>query len=317
MKNSFFTHLSLKRSSLLILLLFLLSLTLFKVYAQDSIQSGCDLYARNCPVHQSSACYGDYLVMVPRMVSSMSLYNLKSKELLCTLEMQPWTERRGGRDVFHANNSSFGLQKFNESDPFPLLYVSHRENNDRRGVLQVYRVLPLKSKNDSLDYDSLNVSLVQTIYYPRMTDENALGSPWTVIDQENNCMYTYSRNNRKTAANKGKCRISKFNIPSVGERSEVYLSDEDILDSYEVDFKALRSQGACIHNGKMYIAQGISPKTYLWLRVIDLNEKKLVNTIDLKEAGFPTEPEGCFIFENHIMLSTSTKKIFRINIPIE
>lgn len=274
-------------------------------------------YAMNGFGAQSAACHGDYLVLVSKQVSRMALYNLKSKKKLCKQELVPWLEMRGKTDVYHANNSSFGIQKFKDSDLFPLLYVSHRENNDKRGVLQVYRVIPLKSQSDKTDFDSLSVSLVQTIYYPKTTDQNALGSPWTVIDQENNCMYTYSRNNRGKAFNKGVCRITKFRIPAVGEASEVYLNDEDILDSYEVDFKAPQSQGACIYKGKMYIAQGVSPEKFIWLRIIDLEKKELIKTIGLKEAGFPKEPEGCFVYDGNLMLSTASKRIFMINIPIE
>ena len=300
-----------------ILLTTLLCISAATLLAQDTNRKLFTLYAKNGMSAQSAACHGDYLILVTKLVSKMGLYNLNTKKLLCTRQLQPWTELRGGADIYHANNSSFGLQRYKESDPFPLLYVSHRVNNDKRGVLQVYRVLPLKSRDDKTDFDSLSVTLVQTIYYPKMTDKNALGSPWTVIDKENNCMYTYSRNNRGKAANKGICRISKFKIPSVGENSEIYLSDEDILDSYEVDFKAPLSQGACINHGKMFIAQGVSPKKYLWLRIIDLKKKELVKTIDLKEAGFPAEPEGCYIYDNHLMLSTGGKRIFKFHIPIE
>lgn len=305
-----------KRFKYASLMAFLL-LMVVMILAQNTNQKQFTLYAKNGIPAQSAACHGDYLISVTRLVSKMSLYNLRSRKMLCTQVLQPWTELRGKTDIFHANNSSFGLQKYRESDLFPLLYVSHRENNDRRGVLQVYRVIPLKKHGDNADYDSLSVSLVQTVYYPKMTDQNALGSPWTVIDQDHNCMYTYSRNNRRKAANSGTCRISKFKIPNVGKSSEVYLKDEDILDSYEVDFKASLSQGACIHNEKMYIPQGVSPKKSLWLRVIDLKQKKLVRTIDLKAAGFPTEPEGCFIYYGHLMISTAGKRIFKINIPIE
>ena len=300
-----------------VLLTALLLPTVVALLAQDTNQRLFTLYAKNAMSAQSAACHGDYLVLVSKQVSKMALYNLKSKKMLCKRELVPWVEMRGKTDVFHANNSSFGMQRFSDSDPFPLLYVSHRENNDKRGVLQVYRVIPLKSQSDKTDFDSLSVSLAQTIYYPKMTDQNALGSPWTVIDQENNWMYTYSRNNRGKASNKGVCRISKFRIPPVGESDEVYLNDEDILDSYEVDFKVPLSQGACIYEGKMYIAQGVSPKKYIWLRIIDLEKKELVKNIDLKEAGFPTEPEGCFVYDGYLMVSTAGKRIFKINIPIE
>ena len=246
--------------------------------AQDTNPKLFTLYAKNGIGAQSGDCYGDYLVTVARLEEKFGLYNLKTKKLLNVFRQNPKMEMKGKTDV--------------------------------------YRLVPMISDGAN-DYDSLTVEQVQTIYYPKATDKNALGSPWTVIDRENNYMYTYSRNNRKKAANFGVCRISKFKIPSVGESKEVYLNDEDILDSYEVDFNASLSQGACIHNGKMYIAQGVSPKNYLWLRVVDLKEKKLVKTYNLKEAGFTAEPEGCYIYDGHLMLSTGGKRIFKINIPVE
>ncbi len=299
--------------------LFLSVLCLSAVLAlgQDTNQKPISLYATNGVTHQSSACFEDYLILVSKYVSKISLYNLKSRKLLCVKELQPWTELRGKTDIYHANNCSFGSQKYKDSDLFPLLYVSHRENNEKRGVLQVFRVVPMKTQKNKDDYDSLSISLVQTIYYPEMTDKNALGSPWTVIDIDNNCMYTYSRNNRGKSANRGMCRVSKFKIPAARESREIFLNEKDILESYEVSFKAPLSQGACIHKGRMYIAQGVSPKKYLWLRVIDLKKKKLLRTIDLKKAGLPSEPEGCFIYDNHLMISTAGKRIFKINIPLE
>ena len=284
--------------------------------AQDTNQKLFTLYAKNGIVAQSGDCYGDYLVTVAKLEAKFGLYNLKRKKLLNIFRQAPKMEMKGKEDVYHANNSTFGTQRYAESDPFPLLYVSNRVNNNKRGVLDVFRLVPLKSERTN-DYDSLLVEQVQTIYYPKATDGNALGSPWTVIDRENNYMYTYSRNNRGKASNYCVCRISKFKIPSVKSSRVVYLNDEDILESYEVNFKAPQSQGACIHHGKMYIAQGVSPQKYLCLRVIDLKKKELVKTVDLREAGFPVEPEGCYIYDNHLMLSTGSKKIFKFHIPIE
>ena len=312
MRNKVIAFLCLGRGVLLSVLLLCLSPEV--VWGQDSTHKIYSLYDNKGLSAQSAACYGDYLVQVKKYVSMMSLYNLRTKKSLCVCELQPWKELRGSMDIYHANNCSFGLQKFKESDVFPLLYVSHRENNSKRGVLQVFRIQPVKSSNEKTDYDSLIISLVQTVYFPRMTDDNALGSPWTVIDKDHNCMYTYSRNNRKSATNKGICRISKFKIPAIGDSAEVFLNDNDILDSYEVTFKAPLAQGACIYKGLMYIAQG-KPNKYVWLRIIDLEKRKLVRSINLKEEGFPSEPEGCFIYRNHLMISTG-KRIFKINIPI-
>ena len=313
MKNRSIMFSSFGRGMSLSLLLCISAVT---VFAQDTNSQLFSVYSDNSMPAQSAACYGDYLIQVKTYVSKMSLYNLRSKNMLYVRELSPLKERRGTADIFHANNCSFGVHKFKDSDVFPLLYVSHRENNDNRGVLQVYRILPEKSQSDKNDFDNFSVILVQTIYYPPMTDENALGSPWTAIDQENNCMYVYSRNNRKESVNKGKCRISQFRIPPFGQSREVYLSDADILDSYEVDFNAALSQGACVYGGMMYIGQGKPSSKSLNIRVVDLKQKKLIKTINLKKAGFTSEPEGCFIYNNNLMISTAGKRIFKINIPL-
>lgn len=296
----------------IIILFFCMSIIAFGQDAGDSLFT---LYSKNSMSAQSADCYGDYLVLVTKYESKIGLYNLKHKRFCFVFHREPKMEMIGKLDVYHANNSSFGTHRYIESDSFPLLYVSNRCNNDKRGVLDVFRIVPMKSKGAE-DYDSLLVQQVQTIYFPMATDKNALGSPWAVVDREENCIYTYSRINRSKAPNKGVCRISKFSIPSIGETNEVYLSDEDILDSYEVEFKAPLSQGACIHRGGMYIAQGIPSLNNLWLRVIDLKQQKLVKNYDLTKAGFTKEPEGCFIYNGHLMLATGSKQIFKMNISI-
>lgn len=297
---------------LTIIILFYISITALGQGAGNTLYIP---YSKNCMSAQSADSYGDYLVLVTKYESKIGLYNLKRKRFCFIFQREPKMEMNGKQDVYHANNSSFGTYRYVESDPFPLLYVSNRCNNDNRGVLDVFRIVPMKSESAE-DYDSLLVQQVQTIYFPMATDKNALGSPWAVVDREENCIYTYSRINRSKAPNKGVCRISRFNIPLVGEANEVYLSDDDILDSYEVDFKAPLSQGACIHRGVMYIAQGIPSKNNLWLRVIDLKQRKLVKNYDLTKTGFTKEPEGCFIYNGHLMLATGSKQIFKMNISI-
>lgn len=305
----------------------LLLLTLLAYLAGDSESSaqeivdsvGFSLYAKKTVCAQSAACYGDYLVFVSKQVSKMTFYNLKSKMILFTLNLEPKTEMRGKTDIYHANNSSFGRKKYNEDDPFPLLYVSHRENNMKRGVMDVYRILPIR-KTGSADYDSMAVEQVQTIYYPVMTDKNALGSPWTAIEPEHDFMYTYSRNNRSKAPNRGRCRLSKFFIPEIKTSSpdSVFLNDSDILESNDLGYNAALSQGACIYHGMMYIAQGVPQKNgKVYIRVVDLGKGELIRTYNLHASGFNEEPEGCFIYNGKLMVATIKKNIYQLEIPIE
>ena len=303
----------------ILLLLIVCSISCTESLAQEVIDSvRFSLYAKKVVATQSAACYGDYIIFVSRLVSRMTLYNMRTKKTLYSIKLQPKTEMRGKIDVYHANNSSFGRRKYADSDPFPLLYVSHRENNVKRGVLEVYRILPFR-RNGGKDYDSLAVEQVQTIFYPVMSDKNAMGSPWTVIDPDNDYMYTYSRNNRGKASNYAKCRLSKFNIPKVGGfLNTVFLSDNDILISSDLGFSAGMVQGACIYKGKLYIAQGV-PQTNgkVYLRVVDIKKRKLIRTYNLHASGFNEEPEGCFIYKSKLMVKKKKKNIYQLEIPIE
>lgn len=287
-----------------------------KVQAQEP-DSILNRYVLRAVSAQSAACYDDYLVYVSKKVSRVYLYNLASKKTLYTCKLEPKNEHRGTTEVFHSNNSSFSKYKYEEDDFFPLLYVSHRENNDLRGVLDVYRIIPFK-KDDSLDFDSISVQQVQTIYFPVMSDKNALGSPWAAIDLDNDKIYTYSRNNRKRASNYMKCRISEFDLPKVGvsEPTEVFLNDEDIADTYELDFNIGLAQGACIRDGMLYIAQGVPKKGNVYIRAIDLRDKLLKDSYNLKTAGLRDEPEGCFFWHDKLMISTISKHIYEIKIPV-
>lgn len=305
--------------------LLLLTLLAYLIgYSESSAQEivdrvGFSFYVKKAVSAQSAACYGDYLIFVSKQVSKMTLYNMRSKKVLYRLNLDPKAEMRGKTDVYHANNSSFSTKKYDERDPFPLLYVSHRENNMKRGVMDVYRILPIRNTGNA-DYDSMAVEQVQTIYYPVMTDKNALGSPWTAIDQDHDFMYTYSRNNRSKAPNQGRCRLSKFFIPEIktSRPDSVFLNDSDILESRDLGFNAVLSQGACIYHGKLYIAQGVPQKTgAVYMRVVDLEKGNLVRTYNLHNAGFNEEPEGCFIYNGKLMVATVKKNIYQLEIPVE
>ncbi len=114
-------------------------------------------------------------------------------------------------------------------------------------------------------------------------------------------MYTYSRNNDTKSENYLRCRISYFKIPDVNI-TEVHLENKDIIDSFDINCSALYMQGACINDNVLYIGQGI---TEPMLRIVDLNEKQLKVTYNLKEYDYGYEPEGCFWHEGNLYLSSS------------
>ena len=272
----------------------------------DSVDDGFAIsyYAESGIIYQSAAVHGDYLFYVSGGRSVISLYHLKSKALLSSKNL-----KGGSWDLYHSNQASFGVDYYVSDDIFPLLYISQRSNEEGRCFTEVFRILPSREDN-SMDISSFDVKLVQTIYYPVMSESNSLGNVNTVIDHENRLMYTYSRNNKQDT-NYGMCKISCFNIPDI-QQKEVYLEDTDIIDSYMLPCSAINMQGGCIKNGKLYIGQGYYSAGYILFNIVDLVYRKLEKQVDLIQHGFTEEPEGCFWYDGSPMISTVSGNIWRI-----
>lgn len=269
----------------------------------DAISLEVSLYANNSKTNQSSAAYGDYLFLVPDKRSYIHCYNLKKKELVCTKTLGAVNERTTGNYIlYHCNQTSFGTDFYDKNDPFPLLYISQRARSDDRCMMEVYRLLPVWDETKA-EYVSLDVLLVQTIYFPVQTAANSLGRINCAIDAENHSMYTYSYSTIEGDTERNLCRISCFNIPDI-HQEEVILNDDAIIESYKFNYKATNSQGGCIKDGKLYIAQGF--KSWgIYLNIIDLKQKKLIQRVDLlNQYGVTWEPEGCFFYNGNLMMST-------------
>ena len=255
-------------------------------------------------VHQSAAVHGDYAFLVMDRRQAIRLYDLVGKKTVYTQRMT--AEKT---TVYHCNQSTFGTEKYESSDYFPLLYVSQRAPSENRCLTEVFRIIPLFNA-DSTALIAFRSELVQEIHFPRMSQENSLGNVNCVIDNVAGCMYTYSRNNNGSDSNYGQCKISRFAIPDIHQR-EVYLEDADILSSFMIDARAGNMQGGCIANGRLYIGQGYPYANYVYLNVVDLQEERLVKRYDLLGKGVDWEPEGCFYYDGNVML-TYTEGISRI-----
>lgn len=242
------------------------------------------LFANNSYTNQSAAVWREYLFLIPKYRGKIYMYNLKEKRLLCTFGMESMTELCNGYDIYHCNQTTFGTDFYENSDPFPLLYISQRARNDNRCFTEVFRILPLKKENDG-DYTSMELRLVQTIYFPPMSEANSLGNVNCVIDSENRLLYTYSRNNVKTDSNYRQCKISCFNIPNAYEEV-VYLEDSDIKSSFMIDISAYYMQGACIVGRYLCIARGAASVKYIDLNIVDLKTQQMKKQIDLFGNGY-------------------------------
>lgn len=257
--------------------------------------------------HQSAACYGDYAFFISNKMIHVMVYNMRTNQRFFTLKQDPL----GTGTIYHCNQACFGTQKYSEEDPFPLLYISQFQNKSNRCFITVFRILPAFSDADQ-EYSDFTFERIQTIYFPVATDENCLNNVNAVIDPNHRFIYTYSRNNNSAAENYQKCKISKFNLPESIAPGSVYLTNNDLLDSFFVDARAVNVQGGAYHNGMLYIGRGAPGVGYVYLYVVDLANQKLYYTIDLLNNGFTWEPEGAYFYNDNLYIGASNR-IFKFS----
>lgn len=272
------------------------------VISRPEHKYGYEVYMSNLPSHQSSALYGDYLIVFTKQMTNIYLYNLATKSLLASLAHEQLDE------LHHCNQAFFGTEKYAESDAFPLVYVSVRNDGTLvGGKIEAYRVIPADPEHTG-EYTEFSIELVQTITLPVMTRENALGNPNAVLDPDTGYLYTYSRNNTSSDPNYNLCRITKWQMPTLAD-GNVTLTDEDILDSFETEVSALNMQGGVISNGTLFVFRGYSTVGYIDLFAFSLAEKRMATHIDLMDSGFLMEPEGAIIYGGE--LYTTSLSIYR------
>lgn len=260
-------------------------------------------YAEIAYKHQSAAVYGDYAFFVKDGREAIRMYDLVKKDKIYT-----FTLKREDSSIYHCNQSTFGIDKYDPSDFFPLLYISQRVRSEKRCFTEVFRIIP-HFNSDSL-LSSFKAEKVQEIFFPPMSKDNSMGNVNCVIDPHTGKMYTYSRNNDSKDDNFRQCRISRFAIPDIGQK-EVILKDDDIESSFMIGVDAANMQGGCIIGGRLYIGQGYASVKYIYLNVVDLLQEKLIKRYSLLDNGIEWEPEGCFFYDGSVMLS-HTKSISRI-----
>ena len=266
-------------------------------------------FAHNSIPHQSAAIYGQYLITVPNKMGTISMYDMNQKQRVYTCIMAPLEGLDPyGNVKYHCNQCTFSNKKFMENDTFPLLYISQRADSLYRCSALVYRIV--EKRNALNEIYSFDVQLVQTIIFPPMTKENALGNVNVVYSSSEDLFYLYSRNNNRKDSNFRKCRISKVQVPKI-ETDTIYLSNNDIMDSYGIECSALNMQGGAIFENKLYIAQGFYKSGAINIRVVNLIQKRLEKTYDLLSQGVTWEPEGCFFYEGNLHLASS-RYIFQI-----
>lgn len=214
----------------------------------------------------------------------------------------------------HANVASFGTEKFDAGDPFPLLYVSHchRKTIDgRKDLCFVERIAP----------DMQSSELVQTIFYDDTDKDFGYALQW-VVDRQRGLLCGYGNTVNNTDST-NRHRIAVFPLPSLDEGPVVMLKPEDAIENYLLEdympsdaFKPRFNpigQGLDIRDGLLYMPTGLGTEKhpsilYIW----DLN-RRTMKALDL--SGCTTgELEDIAVLSRKVLLLQSQDGLFRIRL---
>lgn len=248
---------------------------------------------------QGAAIYGDYLFHATSG-NAIHIYDFKKKHYITMLKMGT---------MGHADTMCFGIQKVDEKDEFPVLYISGSQSNTvgKGGDIYVYRILRITDEQGNEKWQGV---LLQHIVTP---DVAIVGSfPDVVIDRDNNYMwimgwltsYTYDKESGFGCTN---C-FSKYHIPDITEGKKdgkgVYqltLKEEDRLSYFIVNDIHAITQGLCYYNGKIICPFGIPSVAYKGIDVVDVNQEKLIYYVNLKGSQI-REAEAAVVYDESLYI---------------
>lgn len=246
---------------------------------------------------QGMAIDGDYLVSLQNS-GVARIYRLPD----LTPVTKPFNLGSGG-GLNHANVAAFGTERCSKSDPLPLLYVSQCSGQgDDRDACYVER-LSLRGSS----------KLVQTIKLENRSRYFGGALCWTV-DRENNVLIAYGNTISNTAI-PNRFRVCRFHMPKLSDGAVVTLRMSDAIDNviiqdYDTRYPSVCiMQGACVHNGLLYMPTGFgeakfSSMVYVW----DLEQKRIKTAVDL-QSQVTDELEDMDFYNGHPVIQCNSRAI--------
>ena len=255
--------------------------------------------------NQASAIYGDYLYVARYANNNANLlvFNKDTGVYITSINLNT---------NVHCNVLNFGVE-FYQGNDIPVLYASEWDGNKSYFVFNIVH-----------SGSSWSATLVQTINTSSLTSTAfGAGNSDMCIDLDG-YLYsiTYKLNSYLSVVSGSKNRyaICKFELPKLSKGSTVTLTDNDILDSFDIECFAAR-QDACYLGGKIFILAGLpqdstvaslDPHTHLL--VVDTFKKCLTNNIIIDDLNENKEPEGIYVNDGYLDVTfANDAKIFRFD----
>lgn len=295
-------HLNIIISQALIMLLLASCSTL--TISEKSLTSASPLQGAKGEGYQGMAIYGNYMISLQN-TGLATLYSLPSfTKLTETFPLGCYAKTN------HANVASFGIEKYDKSDPLPVLYVSQcfkRTINGEKDVCYVERI-----------HVSGKAETVQRIVFDDTDHLYGYALQWT-IDPKRKELIGFG-NTIENMADGNRFRIIRFHLPKLKAGQVVHLTMKDCIETYllqdyasEYPSKVI-GQGGLIYKGNAIFPTGFGNKQnpsviYVW----NLRKHKLVQVIDLKEK-LKHEMEDCDVYGNTLYIQTNGSGVMQMDI---
>ena len=252
--------------------------------------------------YQGMCIYEDWLLSVQNK-GYATLYKLPS------LEKKTATFKLGSfADTNHANVAAFGVEKYDENDPLPLVYVSQAYKkvvNGEKDVCYVERI--------SLD------GKAETVQRIMLDDQKLYGYAlqWT-IDQKRRHLIGFGNTIANTAEG-NRYRIMVFSIPHLSDGKEVHLRAADAIENYFIQDTDSRypskvvGQGACVWNDCLLLPTGFGNKEAPSIvYVLDLKTRQLQNILDLSKT-LTDEMEDIDFYQGDAYIQTNGRGVIKLD----
>lgn len=271
-------------------------------YTNASIQKISDLQGVPNQSYQGMAVWNDYVVSLQN-TGQATIYRLHGDNLQKVRQF-PLASQMSEN---HANVAFFGIERYDKSDDFPLLYVSQCSKQKYRGMKDVCFVERISLTGAP--------QLVQTIVLDDKDGLFGYALQW-MIDRKNKLLIGYGN----TVENMGKgnrWRTIIFPLPKLSEGPVVHLHPRNAIDNYCIQDLDARfpsnhiGQGACVIKDQMFIPVGVGTEKhpsilYVW----NLKKKRLDQIVDFQKQ-VPHEFEDCEPYRRSLIMQTNGGGILR------
>ena len=211
-------------------------------------------------------------------------------------------------DTNHANVAAFGVEKYNESDPLPLLYVSQAYKNVVNGEKDVCYVERISLEGSA--------ETVQRIVLDDPKHLYGYALQWT-IDHKRRHLIGFGNTIANTAEG-NRFRVMVFSIPHLSDGEVVHLTAEDAIENYLIQDTDNRypskvvGQGACVWNDCLLMPTGFGEEDAPSIvYVLDLKTRKLRNILDLSKT-LKNEMEDIDFYQGDAYIQTNGRGIVKL-----